>query len=119
MARIREIRPRVVLCRPGSTGIGLFHPLRSMKEPPMLILLSESKSAADEVRELNGLIVASIRTPVPMAPLCKFVGTALSIAARLDASNVPPAAQVVVHPAARQFNGPALAAARAREHLAG
>lgn len=84
MTVIWDLQPRVVVCRPGSTGVALFHPLRNMREPPMVILLRDGASTRDEVHYVDGLIVASIGTPVPMAALCEFVRSALSINARLD-----------------------------------
>lgn len=88
LAMIHELQPRIVVCRPGTTGIALFHPLRAMSEPPMVILLQENRSARDEVHHIEDLIVASVRTPVPMPGLCNFIRTALAIVARLDAAPV-------------------------------
>ena len=85
LAMIHELRPRMVVCRPGTTGVALFHPLRAMREPPMVILLQENPLTRDEVHQIDDLLVASIRAPVPMPGLCAFIRTALSIIARLDA----------------------------------
>jgi hypothetical protein len=85
LAMIHELRPRIVVCRPGATGVALFNPLRAMREPPMVILLQEGSAGRDEVHQIDELIVASIRMPVPMPGLCAFIRTALSIIAKLDA----------------------------------
>ncbi len=89
LAMIHEVRPRLIVCRPGETGITLFRPLRAMRQPPMVILLRENPQACDEVNAIDELIVASIRAPVPMPGLCAFIRTALAIVARLDAPSVP------------------------------
>jgi DNA-binding response OmpR family regulator len=85
LAMIRELQPRLVVCRPGTTGIALFRPLCAMREPPMVILLQENSQAQDEVLHIEELIVASIRTPVPMPGLCAYIRSALAIIAELDA----------------------------------
>jgi len=114
MSMIRELRPRIVLCRPGSTGIAMFYPLRHMKEPPMIVMLSNSQSSKDEVHYDDRLIVASIRTPVQMASLCRFISAALTITARLDDPADADAADLLVHPAVGRFVDPEVRAARSR-----
>ena len=114
MSMIRELRPRIVLCRPGSMGMAMFYPLRHMKEPPMIVMMSDSQSSKDEVHYDDRLIVASIRTPVQMASLCRFIGTAMQITARLDDPADADAAQLLVHPAVERFVDPAVRAARSR-----
>jgi hypothetical protein len=104
MTVIWELQPRVVICRPGSTGMALFHPLRNMREPPMVILLRDASPSPtrDEVHYVDGLIVASIGTPVPMAGLCEFVRSALSINARLDRPDGA-AGSALLSPVVQQF----------------
>ena len=114
MSLIRELRPRIVLCRPGSAGMAMFYPLRHMKEPPMIVMLSNGQAAKDEVHCDNRLIVASIRTPVQMASLCRFIDAALTITARLDDPADSDAADLLVHPAVERFVDPAVRAARSR-----
>jgi hypothetical protein len=114
MSLIRELRPRIVLCRPGSSGMAMFYPLRHMKEPPMIVMLSNGKAAKDEVHYDDRLIVTSIRTPVEMASLCRFIGAALTITARLDDPADTDAAELLVHPAVERFVDPAVRAARSR-----
>lgn len=103
MTVIWELQPRVVVCRPGSTGISLFHPLRNMREPPMVILLRDGTSTRDEVHYVDGLIVASIGMPVPMAGLCEFVRSALSINARLDRPDALTGGASLLSPVVQQF----------------
>ncbi|MCW5746911.1 MAG: hypothetical protein KIT36_12025 [Alphaproteobacteria bacterium] len=101
MQLIDQVQPRLVICRPGSTGIALFHALQEIADPPMVVLLSESPSAKDEVYCNGRMLVAVIRTPVQMASLAQFVRSVLGIASRLDvaalaaligsAADVPPA----------------------------
>jgi FixJ family two-component response regulator len=114
LSMVRELRPRIVLCRPGPSGIAMFHPLRNMKEPPMIVVLSGDKSVKDEVHYEDRLIVTSIRTPVQMAALCRFISAALTITARLDDPEDTDAAELLVHPAVERFIDPAARAARNR-----
>ena len=114
MSLIRELRPRIVLCRPGAAGLAMFYPLRHMKEPPMIVVLSNSPSAKDAVHYEDRLIVTSIRTPVEMAAFCRFISTALTITARLDDPSDTDAAELLVHPAVERFVDPAVRAARSR-----
>jgi hypothetical protein len=114
MSMIRELRPRIVVCRPGSTGMAMFYPLRHMKEPPMIVMLSDREAQKDEVHCDDRLIVASIRTPVEMAALCRFIGTAMTITARLDDPEDSDAAELLVHPAVERFVDPTVRAARSR-----
>jgi DNA-binding response OmpR family regulator len=109
---IRELRPRLVLCRPGATGMAIFYPLRHMKEPPTIVVLNGSRSAKDEVHYHDRLIVTSIRTPVQMAALCRFIGAALQITARLDDPEDTDAGRLLVHPAVERFIDPDLRIAR-------
>jgi DNA-binding NarL/FixJ family response regulator len=98
---IEEVRARVVICRPGSTGIALFHALQEAADPPMVVLLSDAPSAKDEIYCNGRMLVAVIRTPVQMASLARFVKSVASITERLDrdalaalvapAEDVPPA----------------------------
>jgi hypothetical protein len=114
MDLIRELRPRIVVCRPSSTGVSMFYPLRSLKEPPMVIVLSGSASAKDEVHYVDRLIIASIRAPVRMAALCQFIRTALIITARLDDPEDQATAEILIHPAVGRFTDPVLRMARPR-----
>lgn len=114
MSMIRELRPRIVLCRPGSAGIAMFYPLRNMKEPPMIVVLSDSPSAKDAVHYEDRLIVTSIGSPVQMAALCRFIAAALDITARLDDPQDSDAATLLVHPAVERFVDPAVRAGRTR-----
>lgn len=86
MRLIEDVRARIVVCRPGSTGISLFHALQEATEPPMVVLLSDSASAKDEIYSNGRLLVAVIRMPVQMASLAQFIRSALNIAARPDVS---------------------------------
>ena len=65
--------------RPGSSGMTMFYPLRYMKEPPMMVMLTNARSSKDEVHYEDRLIVASIRTPVEMASLCRFISSAIPV----------------------------------------
>ncbi|TXL74257.1 hypothetical protein FHP25_17355 [Vineibacter terrae] len=114
MDLIRELRPRIVVCRPSAAGVSMFYPLRSLKEPPMVIVLSSSASAKDEVHYIDRLIIASIRAPVRMAALCQFIRTALTINARLDDPEDQSTAEIVIHPAVGRFTDPILRMARPR-----
>lgn len=114
MSLIRELRPRLVLCRPGSTGMAMFYPLRHMKEPPMIVMVAENAASQDEVHYDERLIVASIRTPVQMASLCRFIAAALTITARLDDPEEAGTAALLIHPAVERFVDPEVRAARSR-----
>ena len=84
MKLIEEVHARVVICRPGSTGIALFHALQEAADPPMVVLLSDAPSAKDEIYCNGRLLVAVIRTPVQMASLARFVKSVANITVRLD-----------------------------------
>lgn len=84
MRLIEEVRARVVICRPGSTGIALFHALQEAADPPMVVLLSDAPSARDEIYCNGRMLVAVIRTPVQMASLARFVKSVANITSRLD-----------------------------------
>jgi DNA-binding NarL/FixJ family response regulator len=88
MRLVEEVQARIVICRPGSTGIALFHALQETADPPMVVLLSDAPSAKDEIYCNGRLLVAVIRTPVQMASLARFVKSVMSIASRLDASTL-------------------------------
>lgn len=111
---IRKVEPRIVMCRPGSAGMALFHPLRYMKSPPMLVVVSDAKSSKDEIHYEDRLIVASIRTPPQMAALCKFISAAMTITSRLDDPEDFLSPEVVIHPAVERFIDPALRPHRVR-----
>jgi hypothetical protein len=78
---IGELQPGIVVCRYDTASIGLLQSLHGMDEPPMVVLLHESRAARDEVSQMDGLIVAVVRAPVPMVSLCAFVRTALATTA--------------------------------------
>jgi DNA-binding NtrC family response regulator len=106
MHLIEGVRARVVICRPGSTGIALFHALQEAIEPPMVVLLSDSPGAKDEIYSNGRLLVAVVRMPVQMASLAQFVKAALGATSRLDIAalaallappaDIPPARETVV-----------------------
>jgi predicted ATP-grasp superfamily ATP-dependent carboligase len=83
---VQRVRARVVICRPGSTGIALFHALQEAADPPVVVLLSDAPSAKDEIYCNGRMLVTVIRTPVNPAALARFIKSVVSIAARLDAS---------------------------------
>jgi hypothetical protein len=109
---IREVQPRIVMCRPGTIGMSLFHPLRYMKTPPMLVMVSNAKASRDEIHYEDRLIVASIRTPPQMAALCKFIAAAMTITGRLDDPEDSLAPEMIIHPAVERFIDPTLRAQR-------
>ncbi|HJQ55941.1 MAG TPA: hypothetical protein VJ890_03490 [Vineibacter sp.] len=111
MTLIRELKPRIVLCRPGAAGIAMFYPLRNLEQPPTIVLLANGPDAKDQVYWDDGLIVAAVRTPVQLAALAKFISTALSITARLD--DPGDGGKLLVHPSVERFIDPATRAARA------
>ena len=84
MRLIEDVKARIVICRPGSTGIALFHALQEAVEPPMVVLLSDSPGAKDEIYSNGRLLVAVVRMPVQMASLAQFVTAALNATSRLD-----------------------------------
>jgi hypothetical protein len=86
MKLVEEVQARVVICRPGSTGIALFHALQEATDPPMVILLSDAPSAKDEIYCNGRLLVAVVRMPVQIASLTRFVKSVVSIAPRIDAA---------------------------------
>lgn len=88
MRLIEGIQARIVICRPGSTGIALFHALQEAADPPLVVLLSEAASAKDEVYYNGRLLVVVIRAPVQMAPLARFIKSVLGIASRLDSETL-------------------------------
>jgi len=88
MGLIEGIQARIVICRPGSTGIALFHALQEAADPPLVVLLSEAASAKDEVYYNGRLLVVVIRAPVQMAPLARFIKSVLGIASRLDSETL-------------------------------
>lgn len=83
---VQQVRARVVICRPGSTGIALFHALQEAADPPVVVLLSDAPSAKDEIYCNGRMLVTVIRMPVNPAALARFVKSVVSITARLDAS---------------------------------
>lgn len=84
MRLIEDVKARIVICRPGSTGIALFHALQEAADPPMVVLLSDAPAARDEIYCNGRMLVAVIRTPVQMPLLARFVKSVASIAQRLD-----------------------------------
>ncbi|HJQ55422.1 MAG TPA: hypothetical protein VJ890_00860 [Vineibacter sp.] len=103
MRLIDDVRARIVICRPGSTGIALFHALQEAVEPPMVVLLSDSPGARDEIYSNGRLLVAVVRIPVQLASLAQFIRSALSATSRLDiaslAAMLAPAADIAPAPA--------------------
>ena len=114
MDLIRELKPRIVVCRQGQGSISMFYPLRALKEPPMVVVLSNASSAEDEVHYVDRLIIASIRAPVRTAALSRFIRTALTITARLDDPEEQASAEVLIHPAVGRYTDPVLRLARPR-----
>lgn len=84
MRLIEDVKARVVICRPGSTGIALFHALQEAADPPMVVLLSDAPAAKDEIYCNGRMLVAVIRTPVQMPSLARFVKSVAGITSRLD-----------------------------------
>jgi DNA-binding NarL/FixJ family response regulator len=83
---VQQVEARVVICRPGSTGIALFHALQEAADPPVVVLLSDAPSAKDEIYCNGRMLVTVIRMPVNTAALARFVKAVVSITARLDAT---------------------------------
>lgn len=106
MGLIENLQARVVICRPGSTGIALFHALQEASDPPLVILLSEAASAKDEVYSNGRLLVVVIRAPVQMAPLARFIKSVLGIASRLDSQALAALAAASNEPASDPVPAP-------------
>jgi hypothetical protein len=88
MKLVDEVQARVVICRPGSTGIALFHALQEAADPPMVVLLSDAASAKDEIYCNGRLLVAVVRMPVQLPSLARFIKSVVNIAPRLDAAGL-------------------------------
>jgi hypothetical protein len=86
MKLVDEVQARVVICRPGSTGIALFHALQEAADPPMVVLLSDAASAKDEIYCNGRLLVAVVRMPVQLPSLARFIKSVVNIAPRHDAA---------------------------------
>ncbi len=76
----------VVICRPGSTGVALFHALQEAAEPPVVVLLSDAPRVRDAVYGNGRLLVVVVRMPVQMPSLARFVKSVVGIKSRLDGS---------------------------------
>jgi hypothetical protein len=79
-----EKAPRIVICKPGSSGVAVFHWLQGLKDQPIVLILSEEPAQPDAVQGEGKSLTAVMHAPVNGAGMARLVKLLLDVSARID-----------------------------------
>lgn len=78
-----EKAPRIVICKPGSSGVAVFHWLQSLKDQPIVLILSEEPTQPGQVHGDGKSLTAVMHAPVDGAGMARLVKLLLDVSGRI------------------------------------
>jgi hypothetical protein len=75
--------PRIVICKPGSSGVAVFHWMQNLKDQPIVLILSEDPAQPGKVQGDGKSLTAVIHAPVDGAGMARLVKLLLDVSARI------------------------------------
>lgn len=78
-----EKAPRIVICRPGSSGVAVFHWLQNLKDQPIVLILSDEPAQPGKVQGDGKSLTAVMHAPVDGAGMARLVKLLLDVSSRI------------------------------------
>lgn len=78
-----EKSPRIVICKPGSSGVAVFHWLQNLKDQPIVLILSEEPTQPGKVHGNGKSLTAVMHAPVDGAGMARLVKLLLDVSDRI------------------------------------
>lgn len=75
--------PRIVICKPGSSGVAVFHWLQNLKDQPIVLILSDEPAQPGKVHGDGKSLTAVMHAPVDGAGMARLVKLLLDVSARI------------------------------------
>lgn len=75
--------PRIVICKPGSSGVAVFHWMQSLKDQPIVLILSDEPAQPGKVHGDGKSLTAVMHAPVDGAGLSRLVKLLLDVSTRI------------------------------------
>jgi DNA-binding response OmpR family regulator len=75
--------PRIVICKPGSSGVAVFHWLQNLKDQPIVLILSDEPAQAGKVHGDGKSMTAVMHAPVDGAGMARLVKLLLDVSGRI------------------------------------
>lgn len=75
--------PRIVICKPGSSGVAVFHWMQSLKDQPIVLILSDEPAQPGKVQGDGKSLTAVMHAPVDGAGLSRLVKLLLDVSTRI------------------------------------
>lgn len=78
-----EKAPRIVICKPGSSGVAVFHWLQNLKDQPIVLILSDEPTRPGAVHGDGKSLTAVMHAPVDGAGMARLVKLLLDVSSRI------------------------------------
>lgn len=78
-----EKAPRIIICKPGSSGVAVFHWLQDLKDPPIVLILSDQPAQPGTVHGDGKSLSAVMHAPVDGAGMARLVKLLLDVSGRI------------------------------------
>ena len=78
-----EKAPRIVICKPGSSGVAMFHWLQNLKDQPIVLILSDEPAQPGKVHGDGKSLTAVMHAPVDGAGMARLVKLLLDVSGRI------------------------------------
>jgi len=78
-----EKAPRIVICKPGSSGVAVFHWLQNLKDQPIVLILSDEPAQPGKVHGDGKSLTAVMHAPVDGAGMARLVKLLLDVSGRI------------------------------------
>jgi hypothetical protein len=75
--------PRIVICKPGSSGVAVFHWMQSLKDQPIVLILSDEPAQPGKVHGDGKSLTAVMHAPVDGAGMARLVKLLLDVSGRI------------------------------------
>jgi DNA-binding response OmpR family regulator len=86
--------PRIVICKPGSSGVAVFHWMQSLKDQPIVLILSDEPAQPGKVQGDGKSLTAVMHAPVDGAGLSRLVKLLLDVSTRITQAPAETAPQL-------------------------
>ena len=78
-----ERAPRIVICKPGSSGVAVFHWLQDLQDQPIVLILSDEPAQPGKVHGDGKSLTAVMHAPVDGAGMARLVKLLLDVSGRI------------------------------------
>lgn len=75
--------PRIVICKPGSSGVAVFHWMQNLEDQPIVLILSDEPAQPGQVQGDGKSLTAVMHAPVDGAGMARLVKLLLDVSTRI------------------------------------